>query len=234
MADNEMNNQVNTVNTDPLRNANPLPESDTESEVEQEQEQEEVHQEENHVVPHLEVARHYSRNAAQYLQTFGFQTFLFLQLVWTLLSRAASTTQSVSQGVVRSLQTQLYVFFKDSTYPYRAQNTVLAGPGIAPIEWYYNADTKVFLSSTLYNSTNEYETHHFEWLSGEVKYNDLTLYDITEFLQQVRWGGATRPTPAHVLSAWSLHSGIVLNLREGLILKTINEDGSESSLNVRG
>jgi hypothetical protein len=226
MADNEINDVSNQVNTEPLRIANPLPDEEEES-VEESPSVESplppiVHEPSSQEVFLL------------YAQRFGLQTLLFLQFVWTLLSKAASSTQSISLGVVRSLQTHLYVFFQGSSYPYRAQDITLAGPGIATIEWYYNADTKVFYSSTVYNSTNEYHTHHLQWLAGEIKYNDLVLYDVSEFLQQVRWTGAQKPTPALVMAAWSLHSGIVLNLRDGLVLKTINEDGTESNLNLRG
>jgi hypothetical protein len=225
MADHEMN----AANTEPLRNAPPLPESEIEEEVP--------------LPPPIELQRmniqppapapRYDAIALLYAQRFGIHALLFLQVVWTFLSRAASNTQTVSLGVVRSLQTQLYVFFQTIPYPYRAQTTTLAGPGVPPIEWYYNADTKVFLSSNLYNTTNEYHTHHLEWLSGELCYNDLVLYDISDYLQQVRWAGTSRPSPSVLLAAWSIHSGIVLNLRDGLVLKTINEDGSESSLELR-
>ena len=211
------------VNTEPLRTASPLPDSEEDlSPVAQPP-----------IVPPAVVQVPPYQMALFYAQRFGLQSLLFLQVLWTLLSRAASTTHTIGLGVTRSLQTQLYVFFQASLYPYRAQDITLAGPGIAPVEWYYNADEKVFLSSAVYNSTNEYHTHHLQWLAGEVKYNDLVLYDVSDFLQQVRWAGATRPSAALVLAAWSLHSGIVLNLREGLVLKTINEDGAESSLPLR-
>ena len=196
--------------------------------VEEEEEEEEA----AHVGPHLRPVR-YDLVATQYLQTFSLQAILFLQVVWTLLSRAFNVTQTVSTAVVRSLQSQLYVFFQGSTYPYRVQDYTISGPGVAPVEWYYNADTKVFLSANLYNTSNEYQTHHFPWLSGEIQYNELTLYDISEFLQQIRWAGSSRPSSALVLSVWSLHSGIVLNMRDGLVLKVIQEDGTESTLNVR-
>ena len=213
------------VNTDPLRNAPPLSDSEDEHPPVD-------RPVEPPTIPTGPPIYTPSRQEITlfYLQRFGFQTLLFLQFVWTLLSRAASTTQTLSLSVVRSLQTQEYVFFQGSSYPYRVQTTTLAGPGISPIEWYYNADTKVFLSSTVYNSTNEYQTHHLNWLAAEVKYNDLHLYDVSDYIQQVRWAGAERPSPALVMAAWSLHSGIVL--REGLTLKTINEDGTESSLQL--
>ncbi len=234
MADDQMstsaNEQVNP-STDERQTDAPVEPIRAPDVVEEESSEEEV-EEPVHTAPRHVPVR-YDIVARQYLQTFSLQALLFLQMMWTVLSRAANVTQSVSVGVVRSLQTQMYIFFQGSTYPYRLQNYTLSGPGIAPVEWYYNADTKVFVSSNLYNTSNEYQTHHFQWLSGEIQFNGLTLYDVTEFLQQVRWAGAAQPSTALVLSAWSLHSGIVLNMRDGLVLKTINQDGTESLLNVR-
>jgi hypothetical protein len=229
MADHEVNTNTNT---NPLRNASPLPDSYSEGE--------------NQPVPvpspvpvaavtTLAVQRRYDTELVVFLQRFGLHSLLFLQFLWTFLSRAASTAHTVSMSVVHSLQPQLYVFFQGCVYPYnKAQMASLAGPGIPQIEWYYNADKKLFLSSNVYNSTNEYQTHHLEWLAAEVKYNDLVLYDVTDFIQQVKWAGAEKPNASLVLAAWSIHSGIVLNLREGLVLKTINEDGTESLLPLRG
>jgi hypothetical protein len=186
-----------------------------------------------HVGPHLQIRPHHEV-AWQYTQQLALQTFLFLQGVWNFLSYVASTTQTVSKGVVRSVQAQLYVFFEHSNYPYRAQEIRLTGPGVAPVEWYYNADKSMFISSALYNTTTDYETNHLEWLCGQIKYNNLVLYDISEFLQQIRWAGRAKPSVHRVLAAWSLHSGIVLNAGEGLTLQTINEDGTESTLLLRG
>lgn len=222
MADDQVNtDEVNTeqVNTEPLRNASPLPESDTESEVSFEEEQAPIPQ---HVV------------VWQYTQHYGVQALLWLQVLWNFLSYLTTTSKTVGVSVIRSLQTQMYVFFKGSHYPYRMQDYTITGPGIAPVEWYYNADTKVFTSNLLYNTSTEYETHHFEWLTGQIKYNDLVLYDISDFLQQIRWAGTTRPSIAYVLAAWSLDSGKVLNSVDGLTLQTINADGTESNLACRG
>lgn len=169
-----------------------------------------------------------------YVQRFGLHALLWLQFIWNLLSYAASTTQTVSRSVLRGLQSQLYVFFKDSNYPYRFQDTTLIGPGIAPVDWYYDGDKKLFLPSNLYNTTTEYTTHHLEWLTGQIKYNDLVLYDISDYLQEVKWAGSSKPSAARVLAAWSIHSGIVLNALDSVVLQVINEDGTESSLPIRG
>jgi len=164
------------------------------------------------------------------LQGFGIQAFLWIQLLWNVLSYVSEKTVVVSKSIVRGIQAKTYVFFEGSSYPYRIQDYSLAGPGVAPIEWFYDADKKVFLDSRVYNSSVNFPTRHFEWLSGEIKHNNLVLYDISDYLEEIRWAGAHKPSPSRVLAAWSLHSGIVLNAREGLTLHTINEDGSESRL----
>jgi hypothetical protein len=197
--------------------------------------EEEVHSEAGSEVPVTELIDRIQTNPSPTLQTLqglGIQAFFWLQMVWQLLNYLGSKTIVVTKSVVRGLQPKLFVFFQGSRYPYRLQNYTLAGPGVAPVDWIYDADNKVFLSSQVYNSTTDYTTHHFPWLSGEIKYNDLVLYDISDFLEDIKWAGTTRPTPSHVLAAWSLDSGIVLNEKEGLTLHTITEDGSEVNVSL--
>jgi hypothetical protein len=208
-----------------------------ESLLSQEQHEEEVEQEEEEEpVPAPTPVSEDSFRAMtlRVSQQFGFQALLFLHFAWTLLCRLGSATATVSTSIVRSLQSHMYVFFQGTPFPYRLQEFTVSGPGVPPIEWYYDADKKIFLSANLYNTSTEYTLHHFEWLTGQVKYNDLLLQDITEYLQEAKWAGTTRPTPAVILSAWSLHSGTVLHLSEGLRLHTINQDATESVLPIRG
>jgi hypothetical protein len=202
----------------------PPVDDDVEEEEEEEEEGEEDEEEEEEPA---------SFNYRLALMQFGLQTLLVVQTVWSFLSQAASTSQTIGRGVIRSLQPPLYIFFKGSSYPYRMQDYSLTGPGVAPVDWYYNAETKRFVSSLVANTPNEYMTHHFEWLSGQIKYNDLVLYDITDYLQQARWAGTVRPSISHVLAAWSLHSGIVLNVVDGLTLQVIKSDGTEATLQCR-
>lgn len=241
------------INTDTLRNASPLPDSDpvvapvetanapvaalvAASAVEEDSdtESETSEESEDHAVQHLEQGPTPHQVAWHYTQQVGIHAFLWLQVLWRIISSATATTQSVSKGVLRSLQAQQYVFFERSNYPYRVQDYSLTGPGIAQVEWYYDADTKLFVSSALYNTTTDYTKHHLEWLCGQIRYNNLVLYDISDFLQQVKWAGSTRPSAARVMAAWSLSSGIVLSGMEGITLQTINEDGSESVLHYHG
>lgn len=244
MADHEEQHSTETgiINTEPLRNASPLPDSDpvvaqaetttvpaiapVEEESDTESEASDDHAVEPGPTPQ-QVVWHYT-------QQVGIHAFLWLQVLWRIVSSATATTQTVSKGVLRSLQAQQYIFFERSNYPYRLQDYSITGPGIAQVEWYYDADTKLFVSSTLYNTTTGYTKHHLEWLCGQIRYNNLVLYDISDFLQQVKWAGTTRPSAARVMAAWSLSSGIVLSGMEGITLQTINEDGSESVLQYHG
>ena len=233
--DHEVNQVENVEQTPPTQpessSANPPMESDRESQHSESTESEQ--QEEEHVGPHIQplVSRH--QLAWQYTQHFGIQTLLWLQLFWNFLSLVFSTTQTISKGIARSIQSKDYIFFQGSNYPYRQQDFTSSGPGVAPVEWYYNADEKMFISAEYHNSTTEYITRHLDWLSAQVKYNNLVLYDITDFLQQVRWAGRTKPSAARVMAAWSLQSGVVLTSIDGISLQTINEDGTESTIHFR-
>jgi len=188
--------------------------------------------EEEHRIVHLQPNRR--QHAIQFLSHVGLQSLLWLQILWTFLCDVTARTQVVSVSVLRGFQGKIYVFFEGSTYPYRIQDHTLAGAGVPPVDWYYDADKKLFLSSAMYNTTSEYNSQHFEWLSGQIKYNNLLLHDISDYLQQTKWVGTRQPSPAHILSAWSLHSGIVLHFTEGIQLHTINQDATESVLAIRG
>lgn len=210
-------NEVNLAET-------PAPQS-----VEQDNQVNEVN-EEPLVEEHSEQPRPSSWEFARHL---GFQTLLWMQYVWSILSEVGSVAQTVGTSVLRGLQSQTFVFFEGSTHPHRLQDYTLTGPGVPPVVWYYDADKKVFYSGTVYNTTTEHHLHHFDWLAGQVKYNNLILYDVSEYIQQAKWTGQQAPPASIVMSAWALHSGIVLTLLDGITLCTINQDASESSLSLR-
>lgn len=229
MADNE---EMSTLPASPIATESEAEETQTQTQTVEETQTTQI--EETHHTPQSDLPRLIEYNRWAAVRSFSIQTLLWVQFFWTLLYQAGSVTQTVSREVIRSFQSHLYVFFQGSPYPYRVQDYTLSGPGVPPIEWYYDADKKLFLSSSVYNTTTEYEAHHFEWLCGQIKYNDLLLQDISEYLQQAKWAGTSRPSASVLVSAWSLHSGIVLHLSEGLRLHTINQDASESAIPIRG
>lgn len=164
-----------------------------------------------------------------YLQSIVFLIRFFnmssecLQALWLLL-------RSIVKGVKRGVTENIYVFFEGSSYPYYLDDIQMASPAIPSVEWYYNAKTHTFISARLYNNSQQYHTHHIPYLAAEVKYNDLLLYDISDFIDSVRWGGEEdegMPNADHLVSAWTLSSGIVLKRSDAMTLSVINTDGDD-------
>ena len=170
-----------------------------------------------------------------YLQgVFCFLRFLTLsaqalQVLWNLCA-------NIGKGVKKTFQEEQVVFFRGSCYPYRLSEIHLNAPGVPEIEWYYNSTSNTFVSARLYNNSAHYATHHIPYLTAEVKYNDLVLYDISDFINRVRWAGEDgegMPNVDHLVSAWTLSSGIVLQRSPAMNLAVINTDGDEVRLPLR-
>jgi hypothetical protein len=153
----------------------------------------------------------------------------FIFFSWNVVSAISSFVGTVSKGIIRSLQPEMYVFFEGSTHPYSLCDLKLHSPGVAPIAWYYDAKKREFLSARLFENSSHYHTHHIEYLTTEIKYNDLVLYDISDFVDTVRWAGEEQesaPSAEFLLAAWSLESGIVLQKSSSLFLSVINTEGN--------
>ena len=141
-------------------------------------------------------------------------------MAWDFTIEIVSFTGTLLKNVHRSFEPNVFVFFKDSYYPYRLAELYLNSPGSAEIEWYYDAGKKLF-----YQSNSElHGSRHFPYLSSEIKYNDLTLYDISEFIEAMHWSARQAPSAEYILGIWMMQKGIVLSKRH-LNLSVINEEG---------
>ena len=150
----------------------------------------------------------------------------FINLVWAFLTTATQVTKKVSTHVYRGFQSELYYFFKDSPIPWDAHRVNLRSAGSPHVDWYYNADTKTFS-----RAENDGHLHHFPYLTAEIYHGDLALYDITPFTEALHWtGGTTAPSANHVLAAWYLQTGILLDPALPLVLKVINEEGETTTI----
>lgn len=160
----------------------------------------------------------------------------FMNVMSRFLSSSWTVCRNVYKGVKRSLSENVYVFFEGSSYPYALDEIEMKSPGVPSIEWYYNQTTKTFVSARLYANSQHYQTHHIPYLSTELQYNDLTLYDVTEFMNDVRWAGEDgepMPNADHLVSAWTLHSGVVVKRSDAVSLRVINTDGDEQRVPLR-
>ena len=149
-----------------------------------------------------------------------------VNLVWSFLSSTYQVTKKMSWNLYSGFQPESYYFFKDSAHPWDARRFNLSYAGSPHVDWYYNADTKTFS-----RSENDGHLHHFPYLTAEIYHGNLALYDISSFTESLKWtGGELAPSANHVLSAWSLEAGILLDPSLPLVLKIITQEGDESTI----
>lgn len=150
-------------------------------------------------------------------------------LLWNYSSLAAYYVYKAAQGAYRGVQNQSYLFFEHSTVPYQASHVKLNTPGAPTVEWTYDFDSRTFRSSSA--SADEHPKH-MPYLTAEVYHQELSLYDLTEFVQGLHYTGTTAPSVRHILAAWFLHTGILLDLSLPMSLKVFTEEGEEKTVSL--
>jgi hypothetical protein len=108
-----------------------------------------------------------------------------------------------------------YVFLDENPSPIPYPKFVMGG--IYEQKWYYSTRTREFSYGDYRSTARTY----LPAIMGTYKHvrndGDETTYDITEFLNKLKFKSFPHifPTPAQLLNAWSLHSGIWLSLERG-------------------
>lgn len=151
-----------------------------------------------------------------------------VNLVWGFLVNSLQYSQKITTGLYSAFQSEVYYFFNNSAHPWDARRLNLTRAGSPHVDWYYNADTKTFS-----RQENNGHLNHFPYLTAEIYHGNLALYDITPFTEGIKWtGGDDAPSANHVLSAWTLHSGILLDSSLPLVLKVITQEGDEATISL--
>ena len=124
---------------------------------------------------------------------------------------------------------EYYIFFKNSAYPYLLSNTHPWATGSAVPEFVYWANSKIFMP---WVSNNVYRVE--PWENGNTlpllsldlvnTSDDTVAYDLTDFIEGVRYVGDSIPTLNQVIAVWTLASNVVPNLAE-MKIRYVNEDG---------
>lgn len=145
------------------------------------------------------------------------------------LSYGCDITEKVVRGVVNSFKADNYVFFSEMPIV-RAYSTTVVNMGsscAAPLDWIYDSNKHMFLDGK--NPVLPQKRSSLPFLSLEIqsRANGSVLYDLTDFLETVRaYSDAGRkPTIGHILEAWSLSSGLVINPSLIECLRGMNDDG---------
>lgn len=148
----------------------------------------------------------------------AFRVFLVLQRFFDVL---LSTSTFVATRLIAASRPREFVFFKGYTVAYPAHVVKTVGPGIPSIAWFYNLD----MNRLTYESDGPLKS--VTWLSARIQYNGMNLYSLDDFISEVKYSSSRNdaPSPAVLVGAWSLQSGIVLDNKANLELCVITEFG---------
>ena len=146
-------------------------------------------------------------------------------MVWTAVSWAAYYTKKAVVGAYDGVVDNQYYFFQSSTVPYQSSKVNLSAPGAAQVEWTYQKDTQLFTKSE-----HDGQAHHLPYLTAGIWHEGLLLYTITDFVEECKYRGNVPPTPHHILAAWFLKTGILLDPSLPFVMKVITEEGEEKEL----
>jgi hypothetical protein len=193
---------------------------------EEEEEGEEEEEEEQEELPN-------SGSSWQIPTDLGVRAIAMFNVVWTYLLTLKTTAVDLGMKVYRATMPDTYVFFGSCPFPYRMTDVNTSGPAVAAVSWYYDADTHFFLSARMYDTQKPYRAHHLPFLSATIKYDSLVLYDISDFVESLKWAGdegEEHPPVSFILAAWTLRSGVVVQNSERLRLEVIDDNGDTVQL----
>ena len=121
-----------------------------------------------------------------------------------------------------SVGSKQYFFYERNPAPYFYLSVNESGKGSAVPQWLYDTNTKTF---TEFAEQQGGVTKPLPILSLEIMHKDKVLYDLTDFIEMLRVNssdGELAPSIAHLLGAWSMHSGIVLDPERGFEVQMID------------
>ena len=128
-----------------------------------------------------------------------------------------------------------YVFFEGSSAPYSIYDVVCWASGSAAPDMLYWADSKVFMPWVPGGLANiptflaENASSALPILSLEIvePKTERVIYDLTEFIEGMRMielAGLPVPTIQHIISAWTLSSGVVPDFTK-YVLRYVDTNG---------
>lgn len=124
-------------------------------------------------------------------------------------------------GLYGAFRVKTHLFFEDISTPYDKLSVNIGTPSSAIPQWYYRSDTKTFVEwslefQTMDDAMQSLTAENIPILSMAVVDEERVIHDLTDFLETVRvFHSASKfPSIAHIIGAWSLASGIVLNTRK--------------------
>jgi hypothetical protein len=146
-------------------------------------------------------------------------------------TRISNFFKKVITAVKRIYTAEHYIFLHNIDYPFLNTEIELVDEYSAKPEWKYVADQYQFFEWYPEGNTtveNSFSSHSLPMLSMEILDGDTMLYDLTDFIENIRVYNSTpnnhTPSIKQIIAAWSLHSKVVLNPTRNFSVQYINEN----------
>jgi hypothetical protein len=160
------------------------------------------------------------------------QGLLFLLGVYNYVDNALSDLKTfvkkLYRGVKDTFAPKVYYLFECLPAPYLTNSVNISASSSAVPDWYYLADTNTFVEwehAESLSNLMRVNSLQLPVLSMEIVEGDAVVYDLTEFIENVKihtLGDEFFPSVAHILGAWSISSGIVLDTTRGFLVRMID------------
>ena len=126
---------------------------------------------------------------------------------------------------------ETYIFFDRVSHAYPALKVNPYASTSAIPMWTYNSDTHEFFEWPMVASSQAGD--QLPLLSMEIVEDGRAAYDLTDFIETVRvynaCGEVCAPYISHIISAWSLSSGIVLDPYKNFVVHLITNEGDNQT-----
>jgi hypothetical protein len=146
----------------------------------------------------------------------------------------ATTIHTLYTGVRNAFSVKTHILFEGISTPYDKVLVNTGAPSSAMPLWWYNKDETAFIEWSPLNDRDVKKGVSLPILSMTIVDEGRAIHDLTDFLETVRvfHTNGVFPSIAHILGAWSLSSGIVLNTKREYFASIITSDADTLALPV--
>ena len=156
-------------------------------------------------------------------------TFKLLRIYNSLLyiyDSVYSITSRIYDVVHDLYYPKTYLFFSKNGFPYECNIVNTDASSCAVPKWMYIPENWQFIEWGYAHIADLTLSHSLPILSMEIVQGDTVLYDLTDFIEKVRVYNDSivdaSPCMYHIVGAWSISSGIVLDPATGYTVRIIN------------
>jgi len=127
-------------------------------------------------------------------------------------------------NVLGLFKNDLYVFFPGHDIPYNLKNVKKINNNDSNLI-FYDVNSRKFYENT------DKKLKNLPYLAGVVKFNDVEVCDLTDWISKVKYSTDTIPNIKMIVMAWTLESGALLNISNNYYAEVINDSGDNVRLN---